>query len=333
MTRPPPPALSPKAAAFLAAIPVFSYVIYHIINRKPRVKRSEKVPHTGERVLVLGGTSGIGRSMSIQYAERGARVCVVGRREGLLEEVEKECRDAAASYGSTDNDIFGLKGDFARPEDMVRVRAELLTKWGGLDTLVVAAGVSALQPLLAVAGAGCKGTSLTPMHTTTEGIQKVSDVATAAITGNYTGPLIAAVTFIPLLSSTSKAPSIVLISSAASVIPAPTRTLYASTKAASLVLYQALSIEHPQIAFTHIMPATVEGDFRASAVDSGPVREMDPNKHGLKREYVAQRCIRAVDRGEKTVFMPAVMRFAHLLYWIWPAFIEKKARVKYNFEA
>lgn len=134
-----------------------------------------------------------------------------------------------------------------------------------------------------------------------------------------------------MLLNTSKSPSILLVNSLASVIPAPTRTLYASTKAASLVLYQALSIEHPRIAFTVCMPSTVQGDFRASAVDAGPVREHDPNTHGLKREYVAQRCIQAIDKGEKTVFIPIVMRFAHLLYWIWPSFIESEARKKYNF--
>jgi short-subunit dehydrogenase len=134
-----------------------------------------------------------------------------------------------------------------------------------------------------------------------------------------------------MLSNTSKSPSILLVNSLASVIPAPTRTLYASTKAASLVLYQALSMEHPRIAFTVCMPSTVQGDFRASAVDAGPVRERDPNTHGLKREYVAQRCIQAIDKGEKTVFIPIFMRFAHLLYWIWPSFIESEAKKKYNF--
>jgi short-subunit dehydrogenase len=81
------------------------------------------------------------------------------------------------------------------------------------------------------------------------------------------------------------------------------------------------------------MPATVEGDFRASAVDSGPVREKDPNKHGLKREDVARRCIEAVDRKEKTVFMPRFMRIGHLLYWLIPSYVEKKASLKYNFES
>ncbi|TEB29330.1 NAD(P)-binding protein [Coprinellus micaceus] len=303
-----------------------------MLNGKSSSGRTKSIPKVGERVLILGGTSGIGRTMARRYAERGARVCVVGRREALLDEVVEECRRAANS-SAVETGIVGLRGDFTNAGDMVRVRAELLTRWGGLDTLVVSAGVSALQPLLAVAGADCKGSALTPMHTTLEGIQKTSDVSLAAIKGNYTGPLIAAVTFIPTLSATSKSPSIALINTLASIIPAPTRSLYASTKGAGLILYQSLAIEHPQITFTHFMPATVEGDFRASAVDSGPVREKDPNKHGLKREDVARRCIEAVDRKEKTVFMPRFMRIGHLLYWLIPSYVEKKASLKYNFES
>lgn len=134
-----------------------------------------------------------------------------------------------------------------------------------------------------------------------------------------------------MLIRTSKAPSILHVSSLASVIAAPTRALYASTKSASLLLYQSLAIEHPGITFSLIMPSTVEGDFRASAVDGGSVREKDPNKSGLKREAVAERCIQAVDNNEKTVFIPGYMRLAHLLYWIAPRFIERQARVKYGF--
>jgi short-subunit dehydrogenase len=129
----------------------------------------------------------------------------------------------------------------------------------------------------------------------------------------------------------SVSPSILLISSIAALIPAPTRTLYASTKAASLVLYQALSIEHPAINFTFLLSGTVEGDFRASAVDKGPVREQDPTKLGLKREDVARRCVQAVDACETNVFMPRYMRPGHLLYWIYPSFIQWRARKKYNF--
>ena len=139
---------------------------------------------------------------------------------------------------------------------------------------------------------------------------------------------------IPFLSSTSRAPSILLVSSLAAIVPAPTRSLYTSSKASSLLLYQSLAIEHPSIAFSYIIPGTVEGDFRASAVDGGHVREADPNKHGLKRTAVAKRCMEMIDNGEKAVFMPAWYgRVGHFGYWLAPSVFEWLASRKYNFKA
>ena len=69
-------------------------------------------------------------------------------------------------------------------------------EWKGLDTLVVAAGVSALQPLMAIAGVDTEGVNTSVGQATKEGIQRVADVAAAATRGNYVGPLISAVTFV-----------------------------------------------------------------------------------------------------------------------------------------
>lgn len=134
-----------------------------------------------------------------------------------------------------------------------------------------------------------------------------------------------------MLAKTSKSPSMLQISSVAALIPAPTRALYCSTKASALSLYQSLAIEHPEIAFSLVLPATIEGDFRASAVDKGPVREADPSKHGLKADYVAMRCIKAVDEGTRMVVLPAFYMIGHFLTFLWPSMIEKLARKKYNY--
>ncbi|KAG6887147.1 hypothetical protein C0995_001030 [Termitomyces sp. Mi166 len=321
--------ISRQGLAILALAPVV--LTLRRLYLRSLTRRTLKVLENEERVLVLGASSGIGESVAKQYAERGARVCVVGRRADNVAAVAEECR--TLSPIKSPSRILGVVADFANVDDMVKLRETLQKEWQGVDTLIVAAGVSALQPLMAVAGveADPGGTSFTPSQTSTEGIKRTVEISAAATRGNYIGPLISVVTFIPLLTSSSSSPSILLVSSLGAVIPPPTRTLYASTKAASLVLYQALSIEHPSISFTCVLPSTVEGDFRASAVDAGPVREKDPNKYGLKRADVARRCIEAVDAGERTVFMPSTMRVAHLLYWLWPAFVEWRVRIKYNF--
>lgn len=133
------------------------------------------------------------------------------------------------------------------------------------------------------------------------------------------------------MRGTSISPSVLLISSLGAVIPAPTRAIYGSTKASSYILYQSLSIEHPSVNFSYVLPATVEGNFRASAVDDGPAREGDANQSGLKREIVAERCIRAIDARQKIVFIPAFFKFAQFLSWVWPSYMERKAAQKYRF--
>ena len=88
--------------------------------------RYSKVPKLGERVVVLGASSGIGRSIARQYAERGARVCIVGRREALVNEVVAECQSVrnmlSSSSDKQQENIFGVAADFANVDDMIRTR-------------------------------------------------------------------------------------------------------------------------------------------------------------------------------------------------------------------
>jgi hypothetical protein len=39
------------------------------------------------------------------------------------------------------------------------------------------------------------------------------------------------------------------------------------------MLFRSLAIENPGISFSYMCPGTIEGNFRASAVDGGDVRE------------------------------------------------------------
>ncbi|KAH8120487.1 hypothetical protein DFH11DRAFT_1560263 [Phellopilus nigrolimitatus] len=214
---------------------------------------------------------------------------------------------------------------------MVGLRDRLGAVWGRLDTLVVVAGVSSLKPLLETAGVERERGKPLP-DADLRGVQESVRIAGAAVQGNFTGPYTAAITFIPFLSRTSPSPSILLLSSVAAVAPAPTRALYGATKSASLLLYQSLAIEHPDIAFSFVLPGTIEGDFRLSAVDAGTAREADPNKHGLKREVVARRCIQAIDGSERSVFMAGFYRIVPVMYYcIWPGLVERVASAKYKY--
>ncbi|KAH8156487.1 hypothetical protein CIB48_g11760 [Xylaria polymorpha] len=309
----------PTSAHLAGAVTAIAavFVLRRII--KMRHHRSRRLQPTKERVLILGASSGLGRTLAKQYAERGAKVCVVARRSEPLAELARECGDGCLPFVA----------DLTEAVDMGKLRELLLRQWGGLDTLHICAGVSAVQPVMVLTGTK-SGTD----DPDAAGVQFAAEIAGRAVQGNFLGPLIAAMTFIPTLKRTSASPAILLVSSVAAIVPAPTRALYAATKAASLLLFQSLAIEHPEIAFTSVLPATIEGNFRSSAVDADPSQKIDEtNKKGLKLEYVAGRCAEAVDQGLRGNIVIPWMPYAiaHHLYYIWPSFIERQARKKYNF--
>lgn len=161
-------------------------------------RRRHVVPD--ERVLILGASSGVGQAIARQYAQRkrggrgpgagAARICVVARTADKVQALAAECGEGC----------IGQVADFASVDDMVRVRQVLEAAWGGLDTIHVCAGVSALQPLLGLTDAGEQDAHA---DASAAGIQRAVDIAGRATSGNFNGPLVAALTFVRKKHSSS----------------------------------------------------------------------------------------------------------------------------------
>ncbi len=83
----------------------------------------------GKRIVVTGGSSGIGLALAHAFAEAGGHVTVTGRSESRLE-------DAAASHER----ITGFACDVTRDDQVVALR-EHMDAGGGTDLLVNNAGV------------------------------------------------------------------------------------------------------------------------------------------------------------------------------------------------
>ncbi|KAH7104737.1 NAD(P)-binding protein [Auriculariales sp. MPI-PUGE-AT-0066] len=294
--------------------------------RPSRPARYKLVPPAGERVLVVGASSGVGKEVARMYASRGARVCLTGRRFDELQTARAECAQLGAA------DARAIRMDAADAGDLLHVRDELEKHWGGIDTVVISAGVIALKPLLAVAGLNhdiqTNGWKPAP-EMTRKGIEHTQEVALRAVRGNLLGPMSTLLTFLPMLSTTSMRPVVLLLGSTASLIPAPTLTIYAATKSASLTLFRGLSIEHPEVKFCSVLPGTIEGSFQSSAVDGGTIRESLEN--ALTRKTVASVIVRAVDNETRTTVLPTEHLLAFIFRFIWPSYIDGLARKQYKF--
>jgi NAD(P)-dependent dehydrogenase (short-subunit alcohol dehydrogenase family) len=88
----------------------------------------------GHRILVVGASSGIGRSVGLLAAAAGAHVAFAARRTGRLD-------DAVAEAGGQS---LAIRCDVRNDEHCAEAVAQTVDRFGGLDAVVYGAGTSPL---------------------------------------------------------------------------------------------------------------------------------------------------------------------------------------------
>jgi len=91
---------------------------------------------TGNRVLVTGASSGIGRATALKLAGSGAQVVVSGRRRRALEKVLQE-------IGAQGGRAHAIRADLLDEGQTRKLAEQTLKVLGGLDILVNSAGTIA----------------------------------------------------------------------------------------------------------------------------------------------------------------------------------------------
>ncbi|MEX3314286.1 SDR family oxidoreductase [Sulfitobacter sp. PS-8MA] len=88
-----------------------------------------------KRILVTGGSDGIGKHICLKLAATGARLAILGRNAERLAAVAEACKKAGAP------EALPLTCDLQDPAAIADVAAQMRDSFGGLDILINNAGI------------------------------------------------------------------------------------------------------------------------------------------------------------------------------------------------
>ncbi|GAN04431.1 11beta-hydroxysteroid dehydrogenase-like [Mucor ambiguus] len=302
----------------LIALAASILVGHYILKQKKDRKRILKPQ--GERVVILGCSSGIGKECALSYAARGAKLVLFARRKELLEQLKQQCQDA----GSPQVDL--LAGDVTVEDDLVELAAFTKRVMGDVvDTVIYCAGMISVRPFLDACGIKIskrEATDQHPQYKITEQQKdghEIIDALHTITTINYFSSVWTARLFLPLLLN-SVSPNLIVVSSMAGKVGAPTRGLYAGSKHALHGFFDSIRVELSpyNVHIGLICPGTVDTELRQSAVDKSLGGSNDTHIAGSKKNKlspcaVAKRIVEASDMREREVYIPAW--FGHVALW------------------
>ena len=156
----------------------------------------------GSVALVTGASSGIGATVAVDLARRGADVVVTARRQAELERTAERCRQHSPRS-------LAVVADLAEPGEGARVVAEAAERLGRVDLLVNNAGISIRRHAL---------------DTTPEEVERVMRV-------NFFSAVHTTMAALPGMVERRRG-CVVNVTSVAGYIPNPKESAYGASKAA-----------------------------------------------------------------------------------------------------
>lgn len=110
--------------------------------------REPTVSLKGYRILVTGGTTGIGRATALELATSGAHVLISGTDPQHLE-------DALLSFAHVSGTVEGILADLGNKDEVVKLFSAVDERLGGLDIAVLNAGIAESGPLEQMSHEAC----------------------------------------------------------------------------------------------------------------------------------------------------------------------------------
>lgn len=175
------------------------------------------MPRLRNKTIVLtGASSGIGEAAAMRFAELGARVCLVARRQEELERV-------ADAIGSTGGHAVIYRADLSNQPEVANLAERLLQGEGRIDVLINNAGRSIRRPI-------------------TESLDRFHDY-TRTMQLNYFAPVQLTLALLSRFYEQG-AGHVINVSSMAALIPTPRFSAYTGSKCALDGFSRTLAAEH-----------------------------------------------------------------------------------------
>jgi NAD(P)-dependent dehydrogenase (short-subunit alcohol dehydrogenase family) len=187
------------------------------------------------KIVVIGASSGLGRTIAIGLGKRGEQVALLARRHDRLVDAAKE-----AGPGS-----LAVRCDVTDEESCRSAIEEAAAGLGGIDGLIYATGIGPLARLVDIG----------------------ADTWRQTFDTNVTGAAVITAAAIPHLTSSGGVAAYLSSVSASLTPPWPGLGAYAVSKAALDTLVEAWRQEHPSVGFTRIVVGDCAGGEGASATE------------------------------------------------------------------
>ncbi len=104
------------------------------------VRRNRRFDWRGKRVVITGGSRGLGFVIGRQLARQGARIALTARSTNALD-------SAAMALRTFGGDVIAERCDVRDPQAVSKFISHVADRWGGIDVLFNVAGIITVGPL------------------------------------------------------------------------------------------------------------------------------------------------------------------------------------------
>ena len=241
----------------------------------------------GQRALITGASSGIGRALAVELGGRGYALALSARRAERLASAADEVEAAGGPRPTT------LTADLAVPGEAARLGADAVSALGQVDVLVNNAAAQ-VQGLIAAAGD--------------------RDEARAVFEANVWSPLALVHALVPAMVERGSG-TVANVSSLAHISPYPALGHYCASKGALTTFTETLRLEVERhgvnVLEVALGPVDTPGSFQNRLLPGGDAW-LDRTRPGSARG-AARAIADAIDSGRRRLVHPRTLRAVHAL--------------------